>query len=255
MLLLTQILSSFHRYFYNFQENGENNWYVSSVFVGFNGSFHKINYRNDGGGWQTYTAPFGLTTEGIHLFEWYCDDNMSNVGSVEIKIDRTKPRVRMNFTYEGNRWVGYTLIFYPVAFDSMSGMNRVELYFNGELYEISFEPGPYYKFIYSLNYEGVYNVRGFILNPRITVNYVKFYCLLVTISAGHKSLYSWEAKVYAYDNARNWDYTTLVPPWLPATIVPGPYLFKGVILPNNYTGRMGLFFIDATFNDNWGNAQ
>jgi hypothetical protein len=68
---------------------GNNNWYVSDVYVGFNGSFYEINYRIDGGSWQTYTAPFSLTTEGIHLFEWYCDDNMSNIGSIEIKIDKT----------------------------------------------------------------------------------------------------------------------------------------------------------------------
>ena len=35
---------------------GDNNWYISSVFVGFVGSMH--NYRIDGGAWQTYTAPF-----------------------------------------------------------------------------------------------------------------------------------------------------------------------------------------------------
>jgi hypothetical protein len=228
---------------------GQNNWYISSVFVGFNGSFYEINYRIDGGGWQTYTAPFGITNDGVHLLEWYCDDNMSNIGSIEIKIDKIKPIVRMNYTWSGNHWIGFTLIYYPYAFDLMSGMNRVELYIQGVFYGINISPGPNYEFVYPLCDEGVYNVRGFILNPKITDNYVKFYCLLVTIFAHEKSSPYLQADAYAYDNAGNREKASIYPPSLPATIVPGPYLFKGVILPNNYTGRIGMFFIDATFHD------
>jgi hypothetical protein len=104
---------------------GDNNWYVSSVFVGFNGSFYEINYRIDGGGWQTYTAPFGLTSNGIHLVEWYCDDNMSNIGSVEIKIDKTAPFIT------GSKQERIGLFIWQIsvnASDETSGVNRVEFY-------------------------------------------------------------------------------------------------------------------------------
>jgi len=234
---------------------GDNNWYVSSVSVWFNGSYNGIAYRIDGGSWQTYTEEFSISTDGIHLLEWACDFNISNIYSVEIKIDRTKPIGWMMYTWEGNRWVGYTLIYQLFANDTMSGMNRAEFYINGELHEIIFGPGPDYVSTYPLYYEGIYNVRGFILNPKITDNYVKFYCLLVTISAYEKSLPHLTACANFYDNAGNWDFATIVPPSLPATIVPGPYLFKGVILPNNYTGRIGMFFIKATFYDNLGGTQ
>jgi hypothetical protein len=161
----------------------------------------------------------------------------------------------LNYTWEGDRWRGYDIIYTATAIDFISGMNRVEFFINGELYEIIIGPGPDYVSIYPLYYEGIYNVRGFILNPKITDEYVKFYSILVTISAYEKSLPYLQADGYAYDNAGNWEKASICPPSLPATIVPGPYLFKGVILPHNYTGRIGMFFIKATFYANWGENQ
>jgi len=230
---------------------GDNNWYVSSVSVWFNGSYNGISYRIDGGSWQTYTEEFSLTVDGIHLLEWTCDYNMSNIYSVKIKIDRTIPLIALNYTWDGNRWRGYDIIYTATANDEMSGMNRVEFYIDDELHEIINGSGPDYVSTYPFYYEGIYNVRGFILNPKITDDYVKFYSILVTISVLCKDMNVPQC-AYAYDNAGNWDFATIVPPPLPATIVPGPYLFKGVILPNNYTGRIGMFFIKATFYDNWG---
>ena len=133
-------------------------------------------------------------------------------------------------------------------------MNRVEFYINGELHETIIGPGPNYESIYPLYYEGIYNVRGFILNPEITDEYVKFYSILVTISAYEKSLPHLTAHANFYDNAGNWDFVTIVEPSLPAPIVPGIFLFQNMTLPNNYTGHIGRFFIKATFYDSSLNA-
>ncbi|HVQ01843.1 MAG TPA: hypothetical protein VMT57_10070, partial [Candidatus Thermoplasmatota archaeon] len=70
---------------------GDNNWYRSPVVVTFNDSVHSIDYRIDGGNWTNYTKPFTLSTLGIHLLEWIYDSNMSNIFSLEIKIDYTSP--------------------------------------------------------------------------------------------------------------------------------------------------------------------
>jgi len=226
---------------------GDNNWYISGVSVRFDGSASSVAFRIDGGSWLTYTAEFSINTDGIHLFEWACDFNMSNIGSVEIKIDRTKPLVAMNLTFEGDRWRGYDYIYQAYAIDKMSGMNRTEFYINDELYETIIGPGPNYESIYPMYYEGTYNVRGFILNPEITDEYVKFYSMLVTISVMEKYLPHLVVKAYVYDNAGNWDFVTIVEPCLPASIVPGIFLFQNVILPNNYSGFVGRFLIKATF--------
>ena len=70
---------------------GENNWYVSKVVVKFNDSLDYIYYRINGNDWIHYTMPFAMEDDGIFLLEWTCDSNMSNISSVEIKIDQTKP--------------------------------------------------------------------------------------------------------------------------------------------------------------------
>ena len=66
---------------------GNNNWYVSTVNVFFIGSCDQVNYRINGGSWSIYTASFELIDEGINLLEWTCDGNISDIYSVEIKID------------------------------------------------------------------------------------------------------------------------------------------------------------------------
>jgi hypothetical protein len=222
---------------------GDNNWYVSSVFVGFNGSFYKINYRIDGGGWQTYTAPFGITNDGLHLFEWYCDDNMSNIGSIEIKIDRTKPLIEINWTWIREPWRYYEFIYYATCSDSMSGMNRIEFYRPFDtLYLTINGSGTYYNWSY---FFPSVSVGGLIRNPEITDDYVKFYAVMVMIFGIGES--SWACRTYAYDNAGNFDYYDIFDSHFSATIVPGLYLFQNVTLPNNYTGHIGRFFIRATF--------
>jgi hypothetical protein len=222
---------------------GNNNWYVSDVHVGFNGSFYEINYRIDGGSWQTYTAPFSLTTEGIHLFEWYCDDNMSNIGSIEIKIDKTKPLIEINWTWIKKPWRYYEFIYYATCSDGMSGMNRIEFYrpFD-KLYLTIIGSGPYYNWSY---FFPSVSVGGLIRNPEITDDYVKFYAVMVMIFGIGES--SWACRTYAYDNAGNFGYFDIFDSHFPATIVPGIYLFQNVTLPNNYTGHIGRFFIKATF--------
>src|SRR4030042_5078308 len=101
---------------------GDNNWYVSSVNIGFTGS-PMVHYRINGGTWQTYSAPLALTFDGIHLLEWTCE-NSSEIYSIEIKIDKTPPLVSVNYTWEKKYWNGYFYIYTVEAFDAISGMNR-----------------------------------------------------------------------------------------------------------------------------------
>lgn len=104
---------------------GDNNWYVSNVVVTFNGSGNRTCYRIDGGDWIVYVVPFVLNADGIHFFEWTCDYNMSDIYSLEIKIDQTPPVLidgpikRVGFF----KWQ-----FTANVSDETSGINRVVFY-------------------------------------------------------------------------------------------------------------------------------
>jgi len=136
---------------------GNNNWYVSSVDVLWNGSYNGIAYRIDGGSWQTYTAEFSLTTEGIHLLEWACDFNMSNIYSVEIKIDKYPP-ILSNYTVK--RIGLFKWQFSVNAYDEFSGVNRVWCAWVHDTYDTE----PPYQFIY-IGFYRLLNLLYSILSP------------------------------------------------------------------------------------------
>jgi len=124
---------------------GENNWYVSDVQITFNGSLNNTFYRINGGNWTEYNTPFTLWMNGIHLLEWICDSNMSNVHSIEIKIDTIPPQM----SYPILKRVGFFKWQYSINVSddffnvNVSGVNRVWCW-----YSDSFDTEPPYEFIW-----------------------------------------------------------------------------------------------------------
>jgi hypothetical protein len=123
---------------------GENNWYVSTVKVTFNETLNKIYYRINGSNWINYTAPFTMKTQGIHLLEWTCDSNLSDIYSVEIKIDSGTP---IFSNYKVKRIGLFKWQFSVNASDDTSGVNRVWFLFTDSF---DFEPP------YQVNWHGCY---------------------------------------------------------------------------------------------------
>jgi hypothetical protein len=121
---------------------GWNNWYVSPVTVAFNGSLHQIHYRINGNNWTIYTEPFKMKTQGIHLLEWTCDSNMSNISSLEIKIDFTEP-ILSNETVKRIGLIKWQLGIN--ATDEVSGVNKVLCAWVPEYYDS--EPPYQFTFI------------------------------------------------------------------------------------------------------------
>jgi hypothetical protein len=241
--------------------DGNSDWYVSDVNVTLNATddisgVKEIKYQVDGGAVQTLpgsTGTFTVTTDStMHSIKYWSIDNVGNAESqktIQFKQDQTVPEI--DFTYE---WSGdkppYTFIFNATAIDATSNMARVEFYNNWELQETVYGPGPYY--IWAWLYPtplNKFNVRGLIRNLEITDDYVRFYAILVQISR----LFQHNASNYicaiAYNNAGNNYYDCIEEPCLSVTIEPGFYLFKNLILPNNYTGYIGRYFIWATFSN------
>ena len=236
------------------EPDGENGWYVSIVTVTLNATdddsgVNTTYYRIDYGILQVYLEPFNLTIDGYRVIIYYSIDNAGNqeeVKSAVIDIDQTEPRIDLCYEVTGgDPEHGWEFTFTATAVDDTSGMERVEFYFDDVLQETVVGAGPTYLWVYNFfPYTGL-NVRGLILNPEITDDYVKFFAIFViafkvvphfpTICAN------------AYDNAGNMGRYCIEEPTL-LSISPGIYIFKNLTLPNDYKGYIGKFFIRATFD-------
>lgn len=63
---------------------------------------------DDGASWLTYTAPFTISNEGIHIIKYRSIDKAGNVEdaqSAEIKIDKTAPTININTPKEGGKYI------------------------------------------------------------------------------------------------------------------------------------------------------
>jgi hypothetical protein len=244
------------------EPDGLNSWYVSNVNVTLNATDEngvKITYyRINGGPWRIYHSSFVLSEDGDDiLIEFYSVDNAGyteEVKNATVDIDQTKPEIDIYYDIiGGNRWQGWDVILSVTAADLMSGMDRVEFYYNDELQEIINGSGPEYeceiKMLISDFDFNSFIVRGLICNLEINEEFVNFYSIFTFIRLkdwdGPPNMYA-----FGYDLAGNYGYDEIMDPWTSIDISPGFYLFQNLTLPNNYIGHVGRFFISATFEIN-----
>ena len=136
-------------------EKGLNDWYVSDVgfnFTSESDDIAEIKYQIDGGPEQTYTEPFNLTEDGEDiLLEWRAVNHEGNYSDVDgpfiCSIDQTDPKIDISYEWIGTK-PPYEIIVTASTSDAMSGMERVEFYFNDELKETVYGPGPEYVWRY-----------------------------------------------------------------------------------------------------------
>jgi hypothetical protein len=145
--------------------DGLNNWYKSDVTIklsatdpkvnGVSSGVQKIEYSVDAGAWQTYTSSgIKVTTDNNnHIVKYHAIDKVGNQEADKqvpaFKMDKTKPVIAMNYTSSGNPLQGYQIIVTVTATDAMSGMQRVEFYFNEALQATVTGPGPTYVWNYT----------------------------------------------------------------------------------------------------------
>ncbi len=78
---------------------GQAGWYVSPVTVALQSSdtlsgVASVSYRLDAGAWQRYADPFAISTDGVHVVEYFATDVAGNrevTKSATVKIDRAPP--------------------------------------------------------------------------------------------------------------------------------------------------------------------
>jgi len=140
-------------YFVPPEPNGLNNWYISDIKITLEATddisgVDFIKYLLDDNDWMIYTSPLIIKSDGYHRITYYAVDKAGNVEQpsevVRFKLDQTKPVIAMNYTWEGNLWQGYEFIFTATCTDAMSGMEKVEFYFNECLQKTVTGPGPDY---------------------------------------------------------------------------------------------------------------
>jgi hypothetical protein len=136
---------------------GKNGWYISNVIVTLNAndvSGVKVLWWRYSGSqeWQNYISPFNLT-ENFPSFEMDCEDNAGNSEytkpSSPLPFDQTPPALSANFTWKKTGMNQYVITITVIANDAMSGMQRVEFYWNGALVSTVGGPGPMYVYNYS----------------------------------------------------------------------------------------------------------
>ncbi len=139
---------------------GENGWYLHFVIItlmakddisGVNATYYRINE----GEWILYTSLFKVEEEGIYRIEYYSIDNAGNtekINSSDFKIDNRSPFIHLdNEKVKRNKRK-----FTATCIDFMSGVERVEFYYNDELKHIDYEEP--YEWI--VNISSVVDERG-----------------------------------------------------------------------------------------------
>ena len=116
-------------------EVGNNEWYLT-----FNFNLNAIDstsgvlttyYRIDSGGWNLFTTPVVITSEGTHTLEYYSLDNAGNSepinGPFPFKLDATAPEVTLTKLQVDL----FTVKFYADVDDSVSGPDYVQFSIDG----------------------------------------------------------------------------------------------------------------------------
>jgi hypothetical protein len=113
---------------------GTDGWNISNVTVILSAAdnnggsgVEKTEYSFDGSNWNTYTAPFLITTEGTTMVYYRSTDNAGNVESIKnqtVKIDKSSPIIIGSRTPapNANGWNDNNVTVHFDCSDSLSGL-------------------------------------------------------------------------------------------------------------------------------------
>ncbi|MFA5102556.1 MAG: hypothetical protein WC525_05340 [Candidatus Thermoplasmatota archaeon] len=194
--------------------DGQNGWYINNVTVtlsttdnesGVNVTYYRVNTTS----WEIYIEPFILSNDGCPiLIEYYSIDNAGNEEtpkSVVLKIDKTPPTVGWNIAWEkvGDQ---YYIIITVTSYDNMSGMSKVEFYFNDLLQETVTGAGPGYSWSFQYVPLPVFTIKVIIYDSaghtsvvEITIRHETFFAGVITdVNNTGDGIISFKAKYLWY---------------------------------------------------------
>ena len=119
---------------------GSDGWYTSSVSITLipsdiaSGVASTV-YRIDSGDWQTYSASFSISVEGLHLLDFYSVDNAGNTEiqkAVSVKIDKEAPAITITYPVsEITKISRDSVIIEWSGADYVSGIDHYEIQVDG----------------------------------------------------------------------------------------------------------------------------
>jgi hypothetical protein len=148
--------------FFVYGTKGLNDWYISDVTVAFDYDPQRVEeiqyYLNNQ--WHVYTAAFVVSIDGVYYIEWFWLDDIGKTHDgfppIQFKLDKTKPTIELKRKFGTNNKVTFT----ATASDSMSGLQRIEFYFDDEKVDEFFESpcswewvGVAQHFVYAISYD------------------------------------------------------------------------------------------------------
>ncbi|WP_205859598.1 ThuA domain-containing protein [Phycicoccus flavus] len=123
------------------EPNGENGWYTSAVTVTATATDDvtdepTLEYRVGDGEWTAYEGPVEVTEDGTHTVAFRATDeagNVSQVESVEVKVDATDPETTVSGVEDGATVsIADTVEVAVEATDATSGVASVSMTLDGE---------------------------------------------------------------------------------------------------------------------------
>jgi len=120
---------------------GDSNWYTTGVGVSLASSdstsgIDFTGYRIDGATWQIYTGFFTITTDGVHVIEYYSQDYSGNrepIQNATVKVDQLGPVLVMTQA-DGTIYGTSSVNLAWSSVDATSGLNRIETSLDGAAY-------------------------------------------------------------------------------------------------------------------------
>ncbi|MBI5298558.1 MAG: S-layer homology domain-containing protein, partial [Chloroflexi bacterium] len=114
---------------------GENGWYLSAVNVlllatdnGDGSGVSQTQYKIDAGNWQTYSAPFSVSTNGFHRVYYKSQDiagNWETEKNTLVKIDSVSPTGSFVIQNGSPQTYSTTTVLNSQASDVTSGVSRI----------------------------------------------------------------------------------------------------------------------------------
>ncbi|MDH7506887.1 MAG: Ig-like domain-containing protein [Candidatus Thermoplasmatota archaeon] len=128
---------------YVFGQMGENQWYISTVTIGFEYDplrVQEIQYKLDNV-WYVYKQPFHVSKDGYYTIQWKWTEPSGRVHfglDITFKIDQSPPTIKLTKKTSGKDKV----IFTANANDDTSLIERVEFYLD-DVFQLTVNESPY----------------------------------------------------------------------------------------------------------------
>jgi len=122
--------------------NGDDGWYISSVWLNFNASdplsgVDYTKYKIDSDNWKIYNGNVSIKEDGDHSIQYYSVDKYGNAEGIKyasVKIDKTAPYTIVEPHENGSVWYRADTLVSLEGYDNTSGIYATKYRINGGVF-------------------------------------------------------------------------------------------------------------------------